>query len=151
MSFAAVEKRSAGSSLRCRDISPSRAHCPLRPSLHPTRAPFPPHAMLHPYAQKTVQNVPLAYVNRRANVYSANIKATRLEYVGVSRNHMRPDGRSLRWPPRSIKYYFFPKDIYLGELMSTVCGVHVGEWAGVGACSAAGNVMQDLEMFCNFG
>ena len=33
---------------------------------------------------------------------------------------------------------FCPKDIYLGELMSTVCSVHVGGWAGVGACSAEG-------------
>ena len=31
-----------------------------------------------------------------------------------------------------------PKHIYLGELMSTVRGVHVGGWAGVGACSAEG-------------
>ena len=31
---------------------------------------------------------------------------------------------------------FFPKDDNLGKLMSTVCGVHVGGWAGVGACSA---------------
>ena len=31
---------------------------------------------------------------------------------------------------------FSPKDIYLGELMPTVCGVHVEGWAGVGACSA---------------
>ena len=33
---------------------------------------------------------------------------------------------------------FFPKDYNLGELMSTVCGVHVRRWAGVGACSAEG-------------
>ena len=33
---------------------------------------------------------------------------------------------------------FFPKDDNLGELMSTVCSVHVGGWAGVGACSAEG-------------
>ena len=33
---------------------------------------------------------------------------------------------------------FFSKDIYLGELMSTVCSVHVRGWAGVGACSAEG-------------
>ena len=33
---------------------------------------------------------------------------------------------------------FSPKYIYLGELMSTVCSVHVGGWAGVGACSAEG-------------
>ena len=33
---------------------------------------------------------------------------------------------------------FFPKDYNLGELMSTVCSVHVGGWAGVGACSAEG-------------
>ena len=33
---------------------------------------------------------------------------------------------------------FFPTDIYLGELMSTVCGVHVRGWAGMGACSAEG-------------
>ena len=33
---------------------------------------------------------------------------------------------------------FFPKDIYLGEKLSTVCSVHVGGWAGVGACSAEG-------------
>ena len=31
---------------------------------------------------------------------------------------------------------FPPKDDNLGELMSTVCGVHVRGWAGVGACSA---------------
>ena len=31
---------------------------------------------------------------------------------------------------------FFPTDIYLGELLSTVCSVHVGGWAGVDACSA---------------
>ena len=31
---------------------------------------------------------------------------------------------------------FFPKDDNLGELMSTVCSVHVGGWAGVDACSA---------------
>ena len=31
---------------------------------------------------------------------------------------------------------FSPKDDNLGELMSTVCSVHVGRWAGVGACSA---------------
>ena len=37
-----------------------------------------------------------------------------------------------------ISRSFFPKDIYLGVLMSTVCGVHVGGWAGVGACSAEG-------------
>ena len=34
--------------------------------------------------------------------------------------------------------HFFPKDDNLGELMSTVCGVHVRGWAGVGACSAEG-------------
>ena len=33
---------------------------------------------------------------------------------------------------------FVPKDIYLDELMSTACSVHVGGWAGVGACSAEG-------------
>ena len=33
---------------------------------------------------------------------------------------------------------FFLKDDILGELMSTVCSVHVGGWAGVGACSAKG-------------
>ena len=33
---------------------------------------------------------------------------------------------------------FFPKDDNLGELMSTVCVVRVGGWAGVGACSAEG-------------
>ena len=32
----------------------------------------------------------------------------------------------------------FPKDINLGELMSTVRNVHVGGWASVGACSAEG-------------
>ena len=33
----------------------------------------------------------------------------------------------------------FAKDGNLGELMSTVCSVHVeGGWAGVGACSAEG-------------
>ena len=31
---------------------------------------------------------------------------------------------------------FVPKDIYLDELMSTACSVHVGGWAGVGPCSA---------------
>ena len=34
--------------------------------------------------------------------------------------------------------YFFQKDINLGVLKSTVCSVHVGGWAGVGACSAEG-------------
>ena len=34
--------------------------------------------------------------------------------------------------------HFSPKDDNLGELMSTVCSVHVGGWAGVGACSAEG-------------
>ena len=33
---------------------------------------------------------------------------------------------------------FFPKDDNLGELMSTVCSVHAGRWAGVDACSAEG-------------
>ena len=32
--------------------------------------------------------------------------------------------------------YFFPKDENPGDLMSTVWGVHVEGWAGVGACSA---------------
>ena len=35
-----------------------------------------------------------------------------------------------------LAFSFFTKDIYPGELMSTVCSVHVGGWAGVGACSA---------------
>ena len=34
------------------------------------------------------------------------------------------------------KLFFSPKDDNLGELMSTVCGVHVRGWAGMGACSA---------------
>ena len=33
---------------------------------------------------------------------------------------------------------FFPKDYNLGELMSTVCSVHVRGWAGMDACSAEG-------------
>ena len=33
---------------------------------------------------------------------------------------------------------FFPEDIYLGELMSTVCVARVRGWTGVGACSAEG-------------
>ena len=33
---------------------------------------------------------------------------------------------------------FFPEDIYLGELMSTVCVARVRGWAGVGARSAEG-------------
>ena len=39
---------------------------------------------------------------------------------------------------QSLELHFFPKDINLGELMSTVYSVHVGGWAGVGACSAEG-------------
>ena len=33
---------------------------------------------------------------------------------------------------------FFPKNDNLGELMSTVCSVHVEGWTCVGACSAEG-------------
>ena len=36
------------------------------------------------------------------------------------------------------RLHFFTEDDNLGVLMSTVCSVHVGGWAGVGACSAEG-------------
>ena len=44
-------------------------------------------------------------------------------------------GPPLFWTTRES---FFPQDNNLGELMSTVCSVHVRGWAGVGACSAEG-------------
>ena len=37
-----------------------------------------------------------------------------------------------------FRAFFYLKDDNLGELMSTVCSVHVGGWGGVGACSAEG-------------
>ena len=36
------------------------------------------------------------------------------------------------------RLHFFTEDDNLGVLMSTVCSVHVGGWARVGACSAEG-------------
>ena len=47
-------------------------------------------------------------------------------------------GQIMRFQATKSEIIFSPRDIYLGELMSTVCSVHVGGWAGVGACSAEG-------------
>ena len=55
--------------------------------------------------------------------------------------HPRTPRHALMRPALESRRYtnfFFPTDDNLGELMSTVCGVHVRGWAGVGACSAEG-------------